>query len=50
MAENYPSQYGAWAGGKGSTRRPLDEEKFRENYDNINWSDTEEEEQEEDND
>ena len=30
-----------WHGGKGSRRRPTDDEKFRANYDNIDWSDTE---------
>lgn len=45
MSEKYPSQYGSWHGGKGSTRRPLDEDKFRENYDKIDWSDTDQEEE-----
>lgn len=26
-----------WEAGKGSRRRPTNEQKFRENYDRINW-------------
>lgn len=33
--------------GKGSKRRPTDEDRYRRNYDNINWNDTKDEKDEE---
>ncbi len=50
MDDNYQDKYGAWHGGKGSRYRPLDVERYRSNYDDIDWEDASEEEVEEDED
>ena len=43
MDKRHMSVRQRWEAGKGSRRRPTDEEKFRNNYDRIKWDDREDE-------